>query len=37
MTIEKILADYESLERKDMLTVLNFAARLGQIKRIESA
>lgn len=35
MTIEEILADYEDLEREDILAVLNFAARLTRIKRIE--
>jgi uncharacterized protein (DUF433 family) len=35
MTIEEILADYEDLEREDILAVLAFAARLSQIKRIE--
>ena len=35
MTIEEILADYEDLEREDILAVLAYAARLSQIKRIE--
>ena len=35
MTIEEILADYEDLEREDILAVLSFAARLSQIKRLE--
>jgi uncharacterized protein (DUF433 family) len=35
MTIEEILADYEDLEREDILAVLSFAARLSQIKRFE--
>lgn len=35
MTVEEILADYEDLEREDILAVLRFAARLSQIKRIE--
>lgn len=35
MTIEEILADYEDLEREDILAVLAFAARLSQIKRLE--
>jgi uncharacterized protein (DUF433 family) len=34
MTIEDILADYEDLEREDILAVLAFAARLSQVKRI---
>jgi uncharacterized protein (DUF433 family) len=37
MTTEEILADYEDLEREDILAVLSFAARLSQIKRIEAA
>ena len=37
MTTEEILADYEDLEREDILAVLNYAARLSQIKRIEPA
>lgn len=37
MTIEEILADYEDLERDDLLAVLNYATRLSQIKRIEPA
>lgn len=35
MTIEEILADYEDLERDDILAVLAFAARLSQVKRLE--
>ena len=35
MTTEEILADYEDLEREDILAVLAFAARLSQVKRIE--
>ena len=35
MTIEDILADYEDLEREDVLAVLAFAARLSQVKRIQ--
>ena len=37
MTIEEILADYEDLEREDILAALSFATRLSQIKRIEPA
>jgi uncharacterized protein (DUF433 family) len=37
MTTEEILADYEDLEREDILAALTFAARLSQIKRIEAA
>lgn len=35
MTIDEILADYEDLEREDMLAALAFAARLAQIKCVE--
>lgn len=35
MTIDEILADYEDLEREDILAVLGFAARLAQVKRLE--
>ncbi len=35
MTTEEILADYEDLEREDILAALAFAARLSQIKRLE--
>lgn len=35
MTIDEILADYEDLERDDLLAVLAFAAKLSQVKRIE--
>jgi uncharacterized protein (DUF433 family) len=35
MTIDEILADYEDLERADILAVLAFAARLSQVKRLE--
>lgn len=36
MTIEDILADYEDLEREDILAVLEFAARLSQVKRMQA-
>ncbi len=36
MTIEDILADYEDLEREDVLAVLEFAARLSQVKRMQA-
>ncbi len=36
MTIEEILADYEDLQREDVLAALAFAARLSQVKRLES-
>ncbi len=35
MTVDQILADYEDLERDDLLAVLGFAARLSQVKRME--
>jgi uncharacterized protein (DUF433 family) len=35
MSIEDILADYEDLEREDILAALEFAARLSQVKRVE--
>jgi uncharacterized protein (DUF433 family) len=34
MAIEEILADYEDLERDDILAVLTFATRLTQVKSI---
>lgn len=36
MTTEEILADYEDLEREDILAVLAFAARLSRVKRLET-
>ena len=35
MTFEDILADYEDLERDDILAALAYAARLTHIKRIQ--
>ena len=35
MTFEEILADYEDLEREDILAVLAYAARLTQVKRMQ--
>jgi uncharacterized protein (DUF433 family) len=35
MSIDEILADYEDLEREDLLAVLEYATRLSQVKRIE--
>jgi uncharacterized protein (DUF433 family) len=35
MTIDEILADYEDLQREDILAVLDYARRLSQINRIE--
>lgn len=34
MTIEEILADYEDLEREDILAALEYAARLAHVKRL---
>lgn len=36
MTVEEILADYQDLERDDIMAALEFAARLAKIKRIET-
>jgi uncharacterized protein (DUF433 family) len=33
--MEEIPADYEDLEREDILAALDFARQLSQIKRIE--
>ncbi len=35
MTIDEILADYEDLERDDVLAVLAYATRLSQFKRMD--
>ena len=35
MTIDQILADYEDLEREDILAALSYAARLAHVKRID--
>jgi len=35
MEIEEILADYEDLEKSDILAVLTFATRLAQVKTIQ--
>jgi len=35
MSTDEILADYEDLEREDILAALAYAARLTQVKRIE--
>ena len=37
MSTDQILADYEDLEREDILAVLEYAARLSQIKRVDIA
>lgn len=36
MSVEEILADYDDLEREDILAVLAFAARLSQVKRVQA-
>lgn len=36
MTIDDILADYEDLEREDLLAVLAYAARLAQSRRTQT-
>jgi uncharacterized protein (DUF433 family) len=35
MSVEDILKDYEDIEQEDILSVLDFASRVVQIKRIE--
>jgi uncharacterized protein (DUF433 family) len=35
MTFDEVLADYEDLEREDLLAVLTFAARLMQTKGLQ--
>ena len=35
MTTEEILADYEDLERNDILAALSYAARLAHVNRLE--
>ena len=35
MTNDEILADYEDLERDDLLAVLTYATRLAQVKHAE--
>ena len=36
MTIDEILADYEDLERDDLLAALAYAARLARARRIQA-
>lgn len=36
MTFDEILADYEDLERDDLLAVLAYAARLARTRRLQS-
>ncbi len=35
MTIDEILADYEDLERDDLMAVLAFAAQLARTRRLQ--
>ena len=35
MSFEEVLADYEDLERDDLLAVLAFAARLSRTRRLQ--
>lgn len=35
MTTEEILADYEDLEREDILAVFAYAARITNVKRMD--
>ena len=35
MTVNEILANYEDLEKEDILAALDYARRLSQINRIE--
>ncbi len=36
MSIDDILVDYEDLEREDIFAALSYAARLAQVKRMDS-
>ena len=36
MSSDEILAEYEDLEHEDILAVLAFAARLSQVKRLQT-
>lgn len=35
MTVDEIVADYEDLEREDVLAALAYAARLAHVKRLD--
>jgi uncharacterized protein (DUF433 family) len=37
MTVDEVLADYEDLERDDLLAALAFAARLAHTRRLQPA
>ena len=34
MTIDEVLADYEDLEREDLLATLNFGAKLARVQKV---
>jgi len=36
MSFDEILADYENLEREDLIAALEFATHLTKVKRIEN-
>ena len=36
MSIEDVLADYEDLERDDILAALDYATRISRVKRTEA-
>ena len=36
MSVDEILADYEDLERADILAVFDYAARLSRVKRVQA-
>lgn len=36
MSFDELLSDYEDLEREGILAVLEYAARLAQVKRIQT-
>ena len=35
MTFDEVLADYQDLEREDLLAVLTYAARLARTRRLQ--
>jgi uncharacterized protein (DUF433 family) len=37
MTVDEVLADYEDLEREDLLAALAYGARLSDAKRVALA
>jgi len=37
MSADEILADFDGLEREDIVAALAFAARLSQVKRLQPA